>query len=109
MEEIKRILILRITKQLEAIGAQYYIAVGNEAFGALPEPKKAKETRKRNGISAYVSEFIRGMNPGDVVVVPNGSFQPPQLQSAIASVMLALYGPGQMTHRVEGGIEVMRT
>jgi hypothetical protein len=108
MEQIKKDLLDRICKQLTGLGARYHIVVEGEEFGAEVKQAAPRVVRNR-GIATYVRDYIKAMNPSDVLVVPRGDYTVAELQSAVAGAACADWGTGSyVTHRLQDGVEILR-
>ena len=114
MPEVVRRTIAQAIKLLDASGAKYKIIdqEGNE-YGTLTvsKPKKLTKTfvHPPGTMWKYYYPMLKDMNPGDVVVVPAGEFDPKRLQGAITGWACATWGlQAYKTCVVGSNVEILR-
>lgn len=100
-------------RTLGALGCKYkIIAADGQEYGdlQLERRKKIRNLKYKYGLlSSHVNSFLNGMAVGDVVVIPCGEFDVPDLQSCTTSMANKKWGAGAYkTARNGQTLEVLR-
>ena len=120
MEHIKKQVLDRCIKQLNALGAKYAIVVDDEKFGELEivtaalKPRRTVNKRRWVNVVGFVREELKALEVGDVAVlkVPEGE-DISAFQSLVSRVAAELFGKGTegyMTAQLpdKSGVETLR-
>jgi len=101
MEHIKKQLLDRCIKQLNALGAKYAIIIDDEKFGdleivaAVLKPKRTRNANRWSEVAEKVKALISAMNVGDVLVLEPPADEPlASFQAYVSSQAGVILGKG---------------
>jgi hypothetical protein len=99
-DTVQHIALTRALKALDAIGARYAVQYDGQTYGTLqlaPEPKprtRAGARYPRGATRAHFGPYLEPMQPGDVVAIPYGDFEPYALSCNVAAACHNAWGKG---------------
>ena len=113
---------LTLDKAIKSLGAlekntdvRWSISVGGETYGnaelTVPKLSSRNYKYKRGETRAYFQPFIDGMEVGDAVNIPFGSYDPAILTSNIGTLCWKQWGSGSYTIArldTKGVVQLMR-
>jgi hypothetical protein len=113
MHTIKQTAIERIARQLNNLRVDFVIDPGDEAELITAPNSQLSAARRplRDGKRAlYVGEYLNGLQPGESVFIPFGSYTKTELSGSIGSRAHALFGRGNYVTEADdarGGYHVL--
>jgi hypothetical protein len=114
LTQVELMAVERAVRTLQNInGIEFKVRGRGYSHGVWHE-KEVKRTRKNQGITSYVREFLpTEIKPGEVVVIWGTKIYPTRaMQAVVSSLMTARYGRGSYCtslNRKENTIEVLFT
>lgn len=114
---IQHAAVMRAITMLNAAGASYAVMFNGETFGDLevkppPAKKHANYTRYKRGTTrAHYLPYMEALEPGGVVSIPYGDFDPRTLAANISAYCVNAWGKGAaMTSRNDSAqsVDVLR-
>jgi hypothetical protein len=112
-DTVQHIALTRALKTLDAIGARYAVQYDGQTYGTLtiaPEPKaktRAGPRYARGATRAHYGPYIEPMQPGDVVAIPYGDFDPQTLACNATAACYHLWGKGNTVTKRDDAARVV--